>query len=223
MKTKIRNYIIFSIIIFLLFVILTLALMFIDIEPIGPDGSAVGLARINGSVSEFIGFDMLWYEITDWLGIAAFLTALIFAVIGMIQYIKRKSIRKVDFKILSLGLFYVIVILFYMFFEKCIINYRPVLINGCLEASYPSSHTMIVIFIMSTAIILAKRMVSNSMIRTIFELLSLMVIMVTLIGRIISGVHWITDIAGGLLLGSSLALTFYTVVVFTGYKHKKVP
>lgn len=222
MKTKIRNYIIFSIIIFLLFVILTLALMFIDVEPIGPDGSAVGLARINGSVSEFIGFDMFWYEITDWLGIAAFLTTLIFAVIGMIQYIKRKSIRKVDFKILSLGLFYVIVILFYMFFEKCIINYRPVLINGCLEASYPSSHTMIVIFIMSTAIILAKRMVSNSMIRTIFELLSLMVIMVTLIGRIISGVHWITDIAGGLLLGSSLALTFYTVVVFTGYKHKKV-
>lgn len=149
---------------------------------------------------------MLWYDITDWLGIAAILTALFFALAGLVQLIKRRSLLKVDREILALGGLYIIVIGLYVLFEKVIINYRPIIMPGSThpEASFPSSHTMLVCIIMgSAAMLLGKYKLCTAL-----RIMCLSVIAVTVIGRLIAGVHWFTDILGGILISITLLSVF---------------
>ena len=156
----------------------------------------------------------------DWLGVVALLTAFCFAVIGLIQAVNRKSLLKVDIRIILLGIYYVIVIVAYVFFEIFIINYRPVILEESvgLEASYPSSHTMLVICIMGAALVLFQQMIQNKMIRVIMNSLSGLVIFITAVGRMISGVHWFTDIVGGILLGITLIQLYASVLRLIAWK-----
>lgn len=171
-------------------------------------------------VFQKLGVRMIWYSITDWLGVVALLTAFCFAVIGLIQAVNRKSLLKVDIRIILLGIYYVIVIVAYVFFEIFIINYRPVILEESvgLEASYPSSHTMLVICIMGAAFVLFQQMIQNKMIRVIMNSLSGLVIFITVVGRIISGVHWFTDIVGGILLGITLIQLYASVLRLIAWK-----
>ena len=153
MQKESRKRTIITGILFLVFLLFTVMVKTIDVQPVGPEGSFVGFAHINQFVFELFGVNLLWYSITDWLGAAAIAVSLGFAVMGLSQLIIRRDIRKVDARILLLGVFYLIVVVFYFFFERVIVNYRPVLLSGSLEASFPSSHTMIVICIMSTAML----------------------------------------------------------------------
>ena len=127
----------------LLFILWTLAVSVIDVKTIGPLESAVGFATINKLVHNLTGVNFILYNITDWLGLVPLAVCFGFGVLGFMQLIKRKIIFKVDYDILVLGVFYIIVIAVYLLFEVVVINYRPVLINGVLEASYPSSTTML--------------------------------------------------------------------------------
>lgn len=196
-----------------LFVILTGAVLVVDVQSIGPDGSSVGLASVNRYFAEHIGVNLIWYHITDWLGIIAICFALGFAFLGLIQFIIRKSIKKVDRQIIALGVFYVLVISIYILFEHMIVNYRPILMNGALEASYPSSHTILVLCIMSTAIIMFDYLLSGQKYLRIFlNVTAVLIMVVTVFGRLISGVHWFTDIIAGMILSAGLVLLFYAVV-----------
>ena len=138
----------------------------------------------------------------------------------MIQAVNRKSLLKVDIRIILLGIYYVIVIVAYVFFEIFIINYRPVILEESvgLEASYPSSHTMLVICIMGAALVLFQQMIQNKMIRVIMNSLSGLVIFITVVGRMISGVHWFTDIVGGILLGITLIQLYASVLRLIAWK-----
>ena len=137
--------------------------------------------------------------------------AIVYAFIGLIQLIKRRSIFKVDKEIILLGLYYIIVIALYVFFEKVIINYRPILMNGFLEASYPSSHTLMTICICGSSILINKKLFNNKITKAI-NCLSIIIITITVVGRLISGVHWFTDIIGGILISSGLLMTFYSLL-----------
>jgi undecaprenyl-diphosphatase len=193
------------------FVLWTMAVRSIDVQPIGPQGSSVGFATWNRFVHNLTGVHMPLYTVTDWLGLVPFVFVLGFAVLGLAQWIKRKSILKVDGSILALGGFYVAVMAAYVFFEIFVVNYRPVLIEGVLEASYPSSTTMLVLCVMPTAVMQLRRRIRHRTFRRVvsFTLIAFTAFMV--IGRLISGVHWFTDIVGGALLSASLVTLYHTV------------
>ena len=193
------------------FILWTVAITILDVQAIGPNGSSVGFATFNGFFHKLTGVHMEIYAITDWLGLIPLCFALGFAILGLVQLIQRKSFLKVDYSILVLGGFYILVIASYLFFEKFVINYRPVLIEGNLEASYPSSTTLLVLCIMPTAMMqLNTRIRNNTTKKVILSLLAIFTAFMV-IGRLISGVHWFTDIIGGVLLSSGLVMLYYSV------------
>jgi undecaprenyl-diphosphatase len=207
MKKSKTTQLVLSLIFIALFILWTIIVKFAFVEQIGPNGTSVGLATINGFVSARIGVNYFLYNLTDWLSIIAILVAFFYAVLGLVQWIIRKSILKVDKSVLMLGVYYIVLIAVYLLFEFVVINYRPVLIQGCLEVSYPSSTTLLIASIMPTAIIELRT-------RTKSRLKSLLTILITLftalmiIGRTLSGVHWLSDIIGGVLISTGLVFGY---------------
>ena len=193
------------------FVLWTVLVCFVDVRTIGPEGSSVGFATLNGFVHELTGVNWFLYTITDWLGLVPIAVALGFAILGLVQLIKRKSLWKVDHSILALGVFYIVVMAAYVFFEMVVINYRPTLIDGYLEASYPSSTTMLVMCVMPTAAMQLNARIKNTVFRrcAIIAIVAFTAFMV--IGRLISGVHWITDIIGGAMFSIGIVTTYFSI------------
>ena len=193
----------------IMFVIWTALVQTVDVKLIGPQSSSVGFATINGCFHKFTGVHMDLYIITDWLSLIPACFIIGFGLLGLIQWIKRKHILKVDFDILILGVFYIIVMALYLLFESCVINFRPVLINGILEASYPSSTTLLVLCVMPTAMIQLKNRIKNIKFKTCANVLIIAFTAFMVIARLISGVHWISDIIGGIFLSAGLVAMYY--------------
>lgn len=210
MNNKKRNFLISGILL-LIAITFTILVKVVDVKQIGVNNSSIGFATLNQFIFETTGVNMIWYHITDWLGLIPVFMAIVYAFIGLIQFIKRRSIFKVDKEIILLGLYYIIVIALYVFFEKVIINYRPILMNGFLEASYPSSHTLMTICICGSSILINKKLFNNKITKVI-NYLSIIIITITVVGRLISGVLWFTDIIGGILISSGLLMTFYSLL-----------
>lgn len=205
---KNKKYLIISFVLILVSIIYTILVKFVDVQSIGDTNTNVGFASINQLVFSSIGVNKIWYDISDILGLFPILSVGIYALIGFIQLIKRKNIFKVDKEIIALGVFYVVVIALYVFFEKVIINYRPVLVDGVLEASYPSSHTLMSICLCGSAIILNNQLFKNK--TKLINILLLIIGLIIIVGRLLSGVHWFTDILGGVIISCALLMTFYT-------------
>lgn len=194
------------------FALWTAAICFVDVEAIGPQESTVGFATINRFVHNLVGVHMSLYTITDWLGLVPLGFAMGFALFGLIQWTKRKHLLKVDYSILVLGGFYIVVMAVYVLFEIFVVNYRPVLIGGILEASYPSSTTTLVMCVMPTAIMQFNTRIRNNVLKrcVTFAIAAFVVFMV--IGRLVSGVHWFTDIVGSVLLSTGLVLMYRAII-----------
>ena len=190
------------------FVLWTIAVRFIDVRAIGPDGSSVGFATVNAFFHKLTGVHMSLYYITDWLGLIPIFVAMGFALLGLVQWIKRKQLSKVDYSIFVLGVFYIAVMAVYVLFETVTVNYRPVLIGGILEGSYPSSTTLLVMCVMTVAVMQLNSRIKNAVIRKRLRdfIIAFTIFMVA--GRLASGVHWLTDIAGGVLLSAGLVMMY---------------
>ena len=194
------------------FCILVVLLLTCNVAPVGPAGTKIGLSGLNVAVHQALGTNELFYELTELFGLAALAVCGAFAVVGLVQLIRRKSFKQVDRRIYALAGLYVLTVLLYVLFEKVVINYRPILMDGSLEASYPSSHTMIVVAIMGTAVMAFRALCPWRRGWCLAaDIFAAVVIAVTVMGRLIAGVHWLTDIVGGLLLSAALVVSYWVV------------
>ena len=218
MKETKRKELLAGIILMVAFVLWTVLIRNIDVQNAGSNGTAVGFATINVWFHQLTGVHMLVYKITDWLGLVPIIICMCFGVLGLVQLIKRRSILRVDPDILLLGVYYVLVIACYLIFEMIPINYRPILINGNLEASYPSSTTLLVLSVMPTLKYQSDRRIANPMTRKAIVLFVFVFSSFMVMGRLISGVHWATDIIGSVFLSSGLFMVYRSMAEYTGYR-----
>ena len=196
------------------FALWTVLIQRVDVQVVGQNGTKIGFADFNEWFHQLTGVHMTLYTITDWLGLVPIFICLCFGVMGLVQLIKRRSLLRVDSDILLLGVYYVMVIECYLIFEMITINYRPVLIEGRLEASYPSSTTLLVLSVMPTLMFQANMRVSNAMIRKAVAVFVVAFSVFMVIGRLISGVHWATDIIGSVLFSAGLYMLYRSAVLY---------
>ena len=217
---------ILALVLCLCFIGWTAAVAFVDVQAIGPEGSQVGLAamnawarRVTGVEAAEGGMQPFWYKLTNGLGYVSLIVALLFALLGLCQLVRRRGLARMDRELLMLGLFYVLLLGCYVLFEKVIVNYRPVMITAAdgLEASYPSSHTMLACFIFATAMMQLPRLVKSPALRGLGKLVCAAIIAVAVVGRLLSGVHWLSDIIGGVLLSAAL-VALYAAATQSAYK-----
>jgi len=183
-----------------LFLLWTALVCTVDVRSAGESGTAVGFAAMNCRFHQWTGVHMALYTLTDWLGLVPVGVCLAFAVMGMTQLVQRKRLGKVDGDILLLGAYYAVVMAGYLFFEAVPVNYRPILINGAAEASYPSSTTLLVLSVMPTLAFQVNRRAKNPRIKQMTGVFAAAFSLFMVVGRLIAGVHWLSDIVGGILL-----------------------
>ena len=223
MKAKWKTGMIAGAVLLLAFILWTLLIQFADVQPVGVNGTKVGLATVNQWFHQLTGVHMWIYNATDWLGLVPILVCACFGVLGLVQLIRRKSLLKVDADILLLGVYYIAVILGYLLFEMVKINYRPILIDGAMEGSYPSSTTLLVLSVMPTLIFQLNRRVSNDALRRTGVAVTAVFTAFMVIGRLVAGVHWLTDIVGGVLLSVGLYLLYRSAVGMMDEKKAQHP
>ena len=201
------------------FMVWTILIQTVDVQAIGPNETHVGFAAFNGWFHQLTGVHMLVYTVTDWLGLVPILICMGFGFVGLIQWIKRRSILRVDGDILLLGIYYILVIFGYLFFEMVPINYRPVLIEGILEASYPSSTTLLVLSVTPTLTLQIHRRCESQTLRRAVNAFAILFSAFMVIGRLISGVHWATDVVGSVLLSAGLFTAYRASVLIADQRN----
>ena len=215
MKNKTTKTFISAIIFIIAFIIWTILITTVDVRPVSVNSTNVGLSSVNIWFHSITGTNMLLYTVTDWLGLVPVFVCMAFGLIGLAQLIKRKSLLKVEPDIVFLGVYYVIVIMGYVMFEMIPINYRPVLIDGFMESSYPSSTTLLVLSVMPTLIFQLKRKIKNKFTVKSVSVITVLFSIFMVVGRLMSGVHWLTDIIGSVLLSVGLFCVYKAVVLLT--------
>lgn len=218
---KVRNDFIMAGVVLLISIIFTILVSTVVVQPSGISGTNLGFSTINHSVFDSIGTNDAIYLATEILGYIFIIPAAFFAVLGIIQLIKRKNFKKVDLHFYALLGLYIAVAATYVFFELVAVNYRPILIDGKAEASYPSSHTMLAITVLLSSFLMICRLVKNRTIKFVALGVTVVCSVAMAILRLYSGVHWATDIIGGILISVSLVLIFNAVLSLLDYLQLK--
>ncbi len=211
-----------GIIMMAIFIIYTIAVKFVNVKDIGPLNSKVGFATLNNFYRHILDFNNFWYKISEFFGYLTILIAVFFVIVAVVQLIQRKSIWRIDKNIISLGGFYAAVMLLYVFFEKVIINYRPVILDEGLEASFPSSHTVLAICITGSAVFQFRKYFKNKEKRRCAYIIVIFIGAMTVAGRVLSGVHWVSDIIGGIILSIAMLLLYKAVFVNIEIREKNL-
>ena len=201
------------------FGIWTMLIQYVDVQRAGQKGTTIGFATFNVWFHKITGVHMWIYTVTDWLGLVPIVICLCFGGLGFVQLVKRRSLFKVDADILLLGVYYILVIFGYLFFEMVPINYRPILINGFMEASYPSSTTLLVLSVMPTLKLQTYRRCTVTAVKKISDVFVILFSVFMVIGRLVAGVHWATDIVGSVFLSAGLFMIYWFSVITTEEKN----
>lgn len=203
----------------------------VDVGIAGETQTEVGCVTINGKLYELLGsFNPMAYKISEILGYLMILICAIYGLIGLVQWIKRKNMLKVDAEILCTGVLFSVTIGLYVLFNKVAITYRPIIVPGedALEASFPSSHSTLAIVVMLATVNLANKYMSKKIlvgestsskgnkasILYIVKIIAYALALALPIIRFESGVHWITDIIAGIFIACAL-IAWYKVALET--------
>lgn len=213
MKENGKRVLFFGSMMVVAFAIWTVLVQKVDVKPLGVNGTNIGFATMNAWFHKLTGVHMEIYHLTDWLGLVPIVICIIFGCAGLVQLVKRRSLLKVDCDIIFLGIYYILVIFGYLIFEMIPINYRPILIEGFLEASYPSSTTLLVLCVMPTLTEQINRRAEQVAVKWMVTILVICFSVFMVLGRLISGVHWLTDIVGSMLLSAGLFGIYKAVVL----------
>ena len=213
MKQRGKRGLVSGAVLILAFIVWTILIQTVDVRPVGVNGTNIGFATGNTWFHRLTGVHMGLYTVTDWLGLVPIVVCICFGVLGLTHWIRRKSIVKVDKDILLLGAYYILVILGYLIFEMIPINYRPILIDGVMEASYPSSTTLLVLSVMPTLLFQVNRRTTDKTVRRITAAFVILFSAFMVIGRLVAGVHWFTDIVGSVLLSAGLYSLYRAAVL----------
>ena len=217
MENTKKSYL-FAFVLLVIAVVFTVLVSKIDVKPIGPVNpetnvtSEVGFASINGAVHEKLGFNDTFYTISKYAGYLALVLVVFYAFTGLIELLQKKSLKGVNKVLYALAVFYVCVAVVYVLFEVMIINYRPVIMDGELEASFPSSHTMLALCVCGSSLIVSKHNIKKENFRKLLNIGAWIVMILVVVTRVLSGVHWITDICGGILISLFMLQTLSSVV-----------
>lgn len=198
------------------FAVWTLLVKHADVQPAGVNGTDLGLAALNVWVHELLGVNMTLYVITDWLGLVPVCVCMGFGVLGLWQLFLRRSLKRVDRDLILLGVYYAVVMLCYLLFEEISPHVRPVLIEGRMEKSYPSSTTLLVLSVMPTLTEQIGRRCKNRVWSKGIGAAAAVFSVGMVLGRLLSGVHWAVDIAGSVLLSAGLFLLYKAAVRMCG-------
>ena len=212
MEAKGKKGVIFGIALILAFILWTILIRTVDVQPVGVNNTDIGFAAVNTWFHRLTGETMWIYTVTDWLGLVPIVICVCFGILGLVQLIQRKSLKKVDADIILLGIYYILVIIGYLVFEMIPINYRPVPIDGVMEASYPSSTTLLVLSVMPTLVFQVSRRAKSGAAARNTAVLAGFFSAFMVIGRLVSGVHWLTDILGSVFLSAGLYLLYRSAV-----------
>ena len=213
MKRKERRILLAGGILLASFAVWTTLVQMADVQSIGQNGTDVGFATLNSWFHKLTGVHMVIYTMTDWLGLIPLFICMIFVAMGIVQLVKGRGLLNVDYDILILGIYYIIVIFAYLIFEMIPINYRPILIEGRMEASYPSSTTLLVLSVMPTLVFQVNRRVENVVVKGMICIPAYIFSVFMVIGRLVSGVHWFTDIVGSVLFSIGIFCVYKAIVL----------
>ena len=106
MKTNRKKTIILGALLIGAFSIWTILIQTIDVQAIGVNETNIGFATFNSWFHSLTGVNMTLYIITDWLGVVPAFIGMYFGLMGLVQWIQRRNILKVDFDIIILGVYY---------------------------------------------------------------------------------------------------------------------
>ena len=204
-------------IVFVMLIIYILLVKFYDVASIGPEYSKVGFSGINSVIHKMFPYNEMWYKFTKYFGLIPVLYGVFYGLIGLSQLIKYKTLKKVDKRLIYLLVFYVLMAVTFVFFEKVIINYRPVLEDGALEASFPSTHTLIAVCFCASSLLISKYYIKDKKVLKIFDNVTYVLMIFLVVGRLIAGCHWFTDILGGIIISTFLVSLYYSLI----YTNKK--
>lgn len=191
-----------------LFALLIVLIKTVDVETVSTTGKEMGLYSLNAAL--LFQKNDVWFNITEILGYLAIVEILVFAALGVRQLYIRKNLKKVDREIYAFAAVIVVLAIFYVLFEKIVVNYRPIILDveKGAEASFPSSHTMLALTVFACGAVEAARLVGNEKIKYSIIVSSILAAILTVVGRLLSGVHWFTDVLGGVLISACIVCAF---------------
>lgn len=199
MKKGMRNWLISAGICGGLFLLLIVFLLTVDVG-YAVSHAPVGLSTVNGFVFEAIGENPEWEMVSFVLLI---ISVLLMCAQGLCIFIKMIRTRKL-WEMVAVGHAWFLALAFYALFEPCIVNYRPVLENGELAASFPSSHTLISVVLFGVMAVWLAYLLPRSVKKYVIIALLGAAVFISALARLMMGVHWFTDVLGGMLLGAMI-------------------
>ena len=221
MRKKFWIYISIACVLLLTFVALTVALVCVDVQKAGESQAPVGFATLNEAVFDTLGQNEFDRKMSELFGALMIAAVGAFGVLGLVQVIRRKGILRADRELYFMAGGLVLLAVAYVFFEVLVINYRPVLEDGELAASYPSSHTMLAVAVAGMGAIYLLRRRKPEIWHGLLSAALIGLACVTVASRLFSGVHWLTDIVGGLLLGGVIVAAYGAACALWGKKKEQ--